>query len=82
MISDNKWEYHVNDPELMIMENGRLRPVRYQVMYQQICTGVNSVGKRTYKHLWELKYFGGLYAAPVGEASETGIIKYTSSAGA
>jgi hypothetical protein len=77
-ISDNKWEYFIEDPDLMIMENGVMRPVRYQVLYQKICYAISATGKRKFKHLWEIKYLGGLYAAPVGESSETGIVKFVS----
>lgn len=77
MIKDNTWEYTIEDPVMMIWENGRLRPLRYHVYYQKICNGANSyVGRRTFTHVWEVLFIGGIKEAPPSEDNHTGILKF------
>jgi hypothetical protein len=70
------WEFYVEDPMLMIMENGVMRPVRYEVAYQKVCTGRDTNTRHTNKHNWEIKYLGGRAMAPAGVAGDTGIVKF------
>lgn len=81
-VSDNAWEYFIEDPEIMLMDNGRMRPLRYNVRYQKICTGVSKVSMRsTYRHVWEFTLFGGLYPAPASESGNTGLLAFKSLVG-
>lgn len=76
-VKDNTWEYVVEDPMLQVWENGRLRPVRYHVYYQRNCNGANSyVGRRTFTHIWEVVFIGGIKEAPASEDNHTGILKF------
>jgi hypothetical protein len=70
------WEFYVEDPMLMIMENGVMRPVRYEVAYQKVCTGRDTNTRHTNKHNWEVKYLGGRATAPQGVAGDTGVVKF------
>lgn len=76
-IEDNTWEFFVEDPILMVNDNGRMRPLRYHVAYQKVCNGGNTTSfRRTYTHRWEITLHGGLWVAPAGSSSETGIFKF------
>lgn len=70
------WEFFVEDPFLMIMENGVMRPVRYEVAYQKVCTGRDTNTRHTNKHNWEVKFLGGRATAPAGVAGDTGFVKF------
>lgn len=77
LVDDDTWEYFVEDPMLMVNQNGVMRPLRYQVRYQKVCNGVNSTSMRqTYNHNWEVFLHGGLWVAPAGSSGETGIFKF------
>lgn len=78
-VSADKWEYIIEDPVLMIMDNGVLRPLRYNVFYTRECTSVNkTVGNRTFDHKWEIFLLGGLEVAPPSEDTHTGILRVDS----
>lgn len=70
------WEFYVEDPFLMIMENGVMRPVRYEIAYQKVCTGRDTNTRHANKHNWEVKYLGGRATAPAGVAGDTGVVKF------
>ena len=77
-IDYDKWQYYIEDPGLMIMENGRMRPVRYEVVYQKACGGRHSTTAHSFTHTFEVKYVGGFYAAPAGIDGQTGIMRFKS----
>lgn len=75
-IEDNKWEYTVNDPVLMVNTPSGLRPLRYNVFYTRECSGVNkTISKRVYTHKFEINLLGGLHEAPASEDTHTGILR-------
>lgn len=79
---DNAWQYFIEDPQLMILDNGRLRPVRYPVYYQRVpVAGNTKTFVRGYVHRWEVSFNGGLYPAPPSESGNTGILHLQSTAG-
>lgn len=78
---DNIWGFYVEDPELMIRENGILRPVRYHVLYQEGCAGRQANGVPYGKHSFEVYFEGGLAVAPPDTDGHTGILKMVGIAG-
>lgn len=73
------FEFFIEDPVLRYLDNGVLRPVRYNVYYQRKCDGVNTTElRRTAKHFWEISFNGGLWVAPPSEVNHTGILKVKS----
>jgi len=79
-VKDLSFEYYIEDPMLLVNDNGLLRPLRYNVYYQQ---SVNSAGnttehRRTKTHRWEVTLHGGQYVAPPAEDNHTGILKFKS----
>lgn len=76
-IEDNKWEYYMEDPDILVNDNGTLRPLRYNVFYTRVCNGGdNSTWNRTYTHRFEIALVGGLYTAPAASDGHTGILKF------
>jgi len=78
---DNIWGFYVEDPELMIWENGLMRPVRYHVLYQEACAGRRANGVPYGKHSFEVYFEGGLTVAPPDIDGHTGILKMVGVAG-
>lgn len=77
--ADNLYEFIIDDPIMVVRENGVFRPLRYQVAYQKVCNNVNATTlRRTYTHRWEVKLHAGLHAAPPSEDGHTGILKFKS----
>lgn len=76
-IEDRKFEYFFEDPELMVRTPQGMQPLRYHVFYTSPLNGGNKESmRRTRQHRWEITLFGGLWAAPAGSNSETGIFKF------
>jgi|SRR5690606_27089737 len=76
---DNLYEYFIEDPMLLIRQNGVLRPIRYHVAYQFDCNGVNRSRRvRTFTHKWEITFNGGFHVAPPATDGHTGILKFVS----
>lgn len=73
--SETLWEYYIEDPDLMIMENGVMRPVRYEVVMQRKCSTRNSDTSIALDHQFEIKYLGQKNVAPPGIDGQTGIQK-------
>ena len=73
---ENKFEYYIEDPDLLINENGVLRPVRYEVVYQRTCVGRNADTSLAFSHQWEMKFIGQFNLAPVGIEGQTGFMKF------
>lgn len=81
----NKWAYKISSPSLRYRysasENGRLitrlQPVEYEVEYQKVCTGRDSLGKPVYSHTYLVRFIGSLFTAPNGCNDETGILHFT-----
>lgn len=79
---DNAFQYFIEDPMVMINDNGRLRPIRYNVYYQRKDqAGNGDTMRRGYTHVWEVTYNGGIWVAPPNEDGHTGILKVVSEAG-
>lgn len=74
---DGIWEFYVEDPFLMIRENGVMRPVRYEVVRQKNCSGRDSNTRHVAEEQLEVKYLGGIAMAPSGTAGDTGIVKFS-----
>jgi hypothetical protein len=77
----DKWEFRLEDPVLKIRDNGTLRPVYYEVVYQKLCKNRDSKTRHRFTHRYEVKYIGGRDVAPAGVQSETGIVKIQGVAG-
>jgi hypothetical protein len=77
-VDENKFQYYVEDPELMVMVNGVMQPVRYEVIYQRKCSTRNSDTSIAFDHQWEVKLLGQLNNAPAGVSGQTGIMKVKS----
>ena len=75
------WQFQLPDPFLRVMTPGGMRPLTYEVAYQKVCQGRDANTRHNYMHRYEVKLLGGLAAAPVGSAAETGIIKFSAQAG-
>lgn len=81
----NKWAYKIASPNLRYRysanENGRLvnrlQPVEYEVEYEKVCTGRDSLGKPVYMHTYLVRFIGSLFTAPGGCNDETGILHFT-----
>jgi hypothetical protein len=73
--SPTQWEYYVEDPILMVNENGRLRPFRYEVIYQRVCSDRNSDSSLSFDHQFELKALGQIHTSPDGINGETGMMR-------
>lgn len=76
-IDEDKWEFSVRDPFLMIMENGIMRPVTYEVVYQKTCVGRDSNTRHYFKHEFEVKFLGGIDEAPPAPNTHTNIMRWT-----
>lgn len=74
-VDENKFQYYIEDPELMVMQNGVMQPLRYEVIYQRKCTARNADTSIAFDHQWEVKLLGQLNNAPAGVLGETGIMK-------
>lgn len=74
-IDYDKWEFMLEDPILKINDNGTLRPVRYEVVYQKLCKNRDSKTRHRFTHRYEVKFIGGRDMAPAGVSGETGIVK-------
>lgn len=78
-VSDEYFEFAINDPVLSVLDNGRLRPLRYTVRYQRACNGVNTSRMRVTKdHNFEVILNAGLHVAPPAADTHTGILKFKS----
>lgn len=75
-VTENQWQYYIEDPELMVMENGRMVPLRYEVIYQRKCTARNADTSISFDHQWEVKLLGQLNLAPAGVLGQTGVMKF------
>lgn len=73
--SPTQWEYYIEDPILQINENGRLRPFRYEVIYQRVCSDRNSDSSLSFDHQFEIKALGQIHTSPEGINGETGIMR-------
>lgn len=74
-IDYDKWEFRLEDPILRIRDNGTLRPVFYEVVYQKLCKNRDSKSRHRFTHRYEIKFVGGRDIAPEGVQGETGIVK-------
>lgn len=73
---ENKLQFYVEDPAYMINDNGTMRPIRYEVVYQKKCVGRNVDTSLSMDHQLEVKFVGQLNAAPKGVLNQTGIMKF------
>jgi hypothetical protein len=72
----NLFVYSIPDPVWQIRENGVTRPVRYNVLYQKVCTGRNVLGIPKFDHKFVIQYLGGLVASPAAADNHTGILRF------
>ncbi len=77
-INEDKWIFTVRHPSLQIRQNGVLRPVILNVLYERTCGGRDAFVNPTFKHTFEISYQGGLYAAPAAGDGHTGILEMVS----
>lgn len=76
-VGPDRYEYYVSDPNLLINDNGTIRPIRYSVRYTRECSGVNKlVNRETYMHRWEISYTGNIILSPQDTNSHTGILMF------
>lgn len=75
-IDFDKWRFTIQDPVLQIYENGTLRPVLYEVVYQKTCANRDALTNHTFNHVFEVKFMGGIEQAPVASGANTGILKF------
>lgn len=75
-IDEDKWEFSVRDPFLMIMENGVMRPVTYEVVYQRTCAGRDTNTRHYFNHEFEVKFLGGIDEAPPAPNTHTNIMRW------
>lgn len=78
---DGMWIFSIEDPILQIMENGRLRPVKYEVVYTLACTGRDENLAPYFTHKYEISFVGGLDMAPPEVDGGTGILRFKGIAG-
>lgn len=78
-IKADMWVSTIPDPVLQYNDNGTMRPVLYNVVYQLACSDRNnSTLKHQMNHTYEIRLQGGLAAAPASEDNHTGILKFMS----
>lgn len=75
-VDEDKWEFSVRDPFLMIMENGVMRPVTYEVVYQRTCAGRDTNTRHYFNHEFEVKFLGGIDEAPPAPNTHTNIMRW------
>lgn len=80
-IDDDKWRFTVQDPKLMIRFNGVMQPVTYEVLYQRVCTNRDVLLNPYFDHKFEIRFLGGLAAAPAAQDGHTGILEMVGTAG-
>jgi hypothetical protein len=77
-IDEDKFEFYVEDPVLMVMgPGGAMQPLRYEVVMQHTCAGRDSNTRHYFTDKFEVKLLGGLYGAPDGANGETGVLKFS-----
>lgn len=81
-IDEDKWEFSVRDPFLMINENGVMRPVIYEVVYQKTCSGRDTNTRHVFSHEFEVKFLGGIDEAPPAPNTHTNIMRWIAVEGA
>ena len=80
--ANRRFVYYIEDPALMIWENGSLRNVRYEVVYVNGCGGRRQISQRFWNnHTFEITFHGGFQAAPASATTHTGILKFLGTAG-
>lgn len=72
------YEMSVTDPNLLINENGTLRPVTYQVLMKKACLSTRTAnGSVRFGFNMEMRYIGGLYKSPAAADTHTGVLWLT-----
>lgn len=78
-VEADKWEFFIEDPILMINTPRGLRPLRYTVHYQKICSTINTARMRNqFVHRFRIILNAGLHLAPAAVDGHTGILKFKS----
>jgi len=78
-IKADMWVSTIADPVLQYNDNGTMRPVLYNVVYQLACSDRNnSTLKHQMNHTYEIRLQGGLAAAPPADDNHTGVLKFMS----
>lgn len=78
-VDENKWEFSANDPFLMVNTASGMRPLRYTVHYQKLCSNVNiSRMRNQFDHHFRIILNAGLHLAPTAADGATGILKFKS----
>ncbi len=82
--SKNQQAFRIADPVLRYRRTSlqgdtpvtELVPVEYDVVYEKSCTGTDALGKRVFRHLWEVSLVGGMHLGPAANSGHTNIIKF------
>lgn len=76
---DNIWEMQMTDPMLTFFNpvTGQVEPVVYEIVYEKVCDGRNTITRHRFTHKYEIKLLWGLETAPAGIQGETGFLKFT-----
>jgi len=78
-VDENKWEFLIESPNLMLNTAGGMRPVRYTVHYQKECSNVNTSRMRNqFDHHFRVILNSGLHVAPPAADGHTGILQFRS----
>lgn len=78
-VEADKWEFFIEDPLLMVNTPRGMRPLRYTVHYQKVCSTINRARMRNqFKHRFRIILNAGLHLAPAAADGHTGILKFKS----
>jgi hypothetical protein len=78
-IDYDKWVALMPDPVLRYNDNGTLRPMMHNIVYQRVCSDRNnSTLKHQMNHVYEVRLQGGIAGAPPSDDNHTGVLKFMS----
>lgn len=76
-----RWAFSIEHPTAVIFQNGRLQPLRFEVIYQRTCGGQRA-GQQMYDmHTWKIVLMGGFKLSPASANTHTGILHFTGTTG-
>lgn len=78
-VDEDKWEFVIDDPILVVNGPTGERPLRYTVHYQKLCDNVNiSRMRNQFIHRFRIILNAGLHLAPPAADGHTGILRFKS----